>query len=253
MQTIGAPKLPAVIGGYVVALDDRGTAYATWTGAGVRISGVQLAARGRHGPWGTVRRIGSGSNPVIAATPDGSAIVGWHLADPDSEGGGTHYGPLMVATRLPNGAITAPQQVSPIQTHAYTLAVAGSGEVMLADSALAPGEQPSLSYAVRPPQGGPFGAARLVPGVQPGEYVGGQLAYLGDGTAIYVWDDTYRNSGLHSIARPAGGEFGDLQDIARDTDADSAPMLGAYGNTAVVAWTQLVTNSNSSYVSSDRP
>ncbi len=123
---------------------------------------------------------------------------------------------------------------------------------MLASSGLAPGEQPTLRYAMRPPQGGPFGAVRLVPGVQPGEYDAGQLAYLGDGTAIYLWADTH---GLYSMTRPAGGDFGDVQHVTPDTDAgvDSAPMLGAHGNTAVAAWTHVVTGGDVSYASSDGP
>ncbi len=238
-QTIREPEAPRGLSGDVVALDAGGSAYAAWTndvaGPAVRIA---TRSRGGSGSWGTARTIGpkQSSNPVIAVTPDRTAIVAWHQAGVDSEGNGLQSGALMAAERLPvGGTLTAPQQVSATKTRAYSLAVARSGEAMLAfnadPSTSATGSQTTvLHVAVRPASGGAFGAEQEVAGTDPGQY-GGALTYLADGTALYVWGAG--DGAIRSVARPAGGVFGGPELV---TAKGLYPRLGAFANTAVAVW-----------------
>ena len=238
-QTIREPEAPRGISGAVVAIDGGGSAYAAWTndvnGPIVRIA---TRSRGGSGSWGTARTIGpkQSSNPVIAVTPDRTAIVAWHQAGVDSEGNGLQVGALMSAQRLPTGGtLTAPQQVSATKTRAYSLAVARSGEAMLAfnadpDASVPQSQTTVLRVAVRPAAGGAFGAEQEVPGTDPGQY-GGALTYLADGTALYVWGAG--DGAVRSVARPAGGAFGAPELV---TPKGLYPRVGASGNTAVAVW-----------------
>ncbi len=245
-QTIREPEAPRGISGAVVAIDAGGSAYAAWTndvaGPVVRIA---TRSRGGSGSWGTARTIGpkQSSNPVIAVTPDRTAIVAWHQAGVDSEGNGLQVGALMSAARLPTGGtLTTPQQVSATRTRAYSLAVAPSGEAMLAfnadpNASSSPSQTTILHVAVRPASGGAFGAEQEVAGTDPGQY-GGALTYLADGTALYVWGAG--DGAVRSVARPAGGSFGAPELV---TAAGLYPRAGAAGTTAVAVWSVASGNS----------
>jgi hypothetical protein len=238
-QTVRPPQAPHGLEGAVSVLDDRGTAYAAWTDEKPTSVVVRIAARSRggSGSWGPVRTIGPApsSNPVIAVTPDRTALVAWHAAGADSEGDGLQVGALMSAARLPSGGLTAPRQVSAVRTRAYALAVARSGEAMLAFNADPYRQTPEaltsiLHVAVRPASGGAFGAEQEVADTDPGQY-GGALTYLSDGTALFVWGAG--DGAVHSVARPAGGAFGAPELV---TAKGLYPRAGASASTAVAVW-----------------
>ncbi|HEY5142669.1 MAG TPA: hypothetical protein VII98_04145 [Solirubrobacteraceae bacterium] len=229
-QTIREPETPNGISGGVVAIDDRGTAYAAWTNDAGPVVRIAARSRGASGSWGSQRTIGpaQASNPVIALTPAREAIVAWHDAGVDSEGNGLQTGPLMTASRLPSGALSAVTQVASTQTRDYELAVAPSGEAMLTLGSRPTGSEDVTLFqvAVRPAGAAQFGPAAAVPGVLPG----GALTYLADATALYVWNTS---TAVLSVARPAGGAFGDQQQVA---EPGLYPRVGATGNTAVAVW-----------------
>ncbi len=81
-QTIREETQPTTVTGQVVAIDDRGTAYAAWSHGSTPVVRMAARTRGGHGSWGTVRALGTApsSEPVIAVASDRSAIVAWHAA-----------------------------------------------------------------------------------------------------------------------------------------------------------------------------
>ena len=89
-QTIREGSQQTTVTGPVVALDDRGTAYAAWSHGAAPVVRLAARSRGARGSWGTARNVGTSpsSQPVIAVTSDRTAIVAWHAAGLDSEGEG---------------------------------------------------------------------------------------------------------------------------------------------------------------------
>ena len=87
-QTVREGSTPTTVTGQVVALDDRGTAYAAWSRGSTPAVRIGTRSRGARGSWGTARTIGPApsSRPVIAVTTDRTALVAWHAAGLDSEG-----------------------------------------------------------------------------------------------------------------------------------------------------------------------
>ncbi len=229
-QTVREPEQQRAISGGVVALDDQSRAYAAWTSTAFGGDGpvVRMATRGRGaaGSWGTARTIGAkpASNPAIAVTPGGTAVMAWRAAQLDSEGNGVQEGALGSATRLPGGQLTAAQRVSTSPTRTYGLAVSAQGEVALtwvADNV--------LHAAFRPPAGGPFGSAQTIAGVSPFEFHT-NAAYLADGTLLYAYGQGDR---VRVIQRGAGGSFASAPELDRP---GAYPLVAAAGARAVTTW-----------------
>jgi hypothetical protein len=155
--------------GEVVALDSRGTAYAAYNAGTSPVVRLASRARGASGSWHAPRDLAAApsSNPVIDVTVDRTAIVAWRASELDSEGNGIQSGLLDTRSRAPDGTLSASQRLSATPTRNYRLAVAPSGEALLSWVPSAP-DTADLRYATRPP-GGPFGAARVVAGVGPGQ------------------------------------------------------------------------------------
>ncbi len=221
----------------VSAIDDRGTVYAAWTissGPTVRLA---ARSRGAGGSWRLPRTLAAApsSNPEIVVTADRAAIVAWHAAQLDSEGNGLQSGPLDVATRLPDGSVTAPQRITDTPTRSYRLAAAPGGETLLTwspgegEALPAPGEL-DLRWAVRPAAGGAFGAGQIAAGVQPVEFHGGPAA-LGDGTFLEAYGTS--DDHVRVVARPPGGVFAASPEL--DVKGQY-PLVVAAGRRAVAVW-----------------
>jgi hypothetical protein len=236
-QTIREPESDrAGVTGQVVAVDERGTAYAAWnrgTGPVVRLA---ARTRGATGGWGAVRTLAPppSSNPIIGVTPDRTLIVAWRAAHLDSEGDGIQSGALDLATRLPSGALTATQRLSDVPTRSYRIAVAPGGEAVLAWAAnqnleSAPPGSLDLRVSTRPATGGPFGPPEVLPGVTPGDFHGG-LAALQDGTVLFAWSVGGRS---RVVARPPGATFS----TAAELDVEGLyPLIASAGQRAVSVW-----------------
>jgi hypothetical protein len=236
-QTIRDPergRLSAT--GQVVALDDRGTAYAAYSAGGGPVVRLAARTRGASGAWRAPRDLGTvpSSNPVIALAPDRTAIVAWRAAELDSEGNGIQSGPLDASFRAPDGALGAAQRLSDAPTRTYRLAVAPGGEALLAwvPSDLGEAAAPDafdLRYATRA-GGEPFGAPQLVAGVAPsGDFHGGTAA-LADGTFVEAYNAA---DSVRVIARPRAGTF----DADPELDVSGLyPLVVAAGSRAVAAW-----------------
>ncbi|HEY3188007.1 MAG TPA: hypothetical protein VGJ70_11065, partial [Solirubrobacteraceae bacterium] len=238
-QTIREPE-PArsSASGAVVALDDRGTAYAAWTHGAGPVVRLAARSRGASGSWGTARTLGPApsSNPIIAVTADRTAIVAWRSANLNSEGEGVQSGPLDVITRLPTGTLTARQRLSDTPVGSYRIAVAPDGEAVLSwaarqDAEPAPPGPPGARVATRPAGGGPFGAPEVLPGVAPADFHGG-VAAVRDGTILLTWSD--HTGRARVVSRPPGGTFSPVAEL--DT-AGLYPLIASAGDRAVAVWT----------------
>ena len=187
-------------------------------------------ARGASGSWHAPRDLAAApsSNPVIDVTADRTAIVAWRASELDSEGNGIQSGLLHARSRAPDGTLSASQRLSATPTRNYRVAVAPSGETLLAWSPSAP-DTADLRYATRPP-GGPFGTAQVVAGVAPtGDFHGGPAA-LGDGTFLEAYTTAGR---VRVIARPPAATFDPTPEL--DTGG-LYPLVVAAGRRAVAAW-----------------
>lgn len=220
----------------VAGLDERGRAFAAWTSGPEPVVRLATRAPGRRGTWRSSRTLGSspGSNPVLAVTPGGAAIVAWRASDLDSEGNGIQAGALWTATRSPSGILAAPQLISPARTRNYRIAVNPAGETILswAPSVGDPASPPdgsALRVAVRPPAGRAFGPATLVPWIRPGEFHGG-LATLGDSTTLLAWGADGR---VRLVARRPAGGFASAPEV---DEPGLYPLVAAAGRRAVAAW-----------------
>ncbi len=226
-QTVREPEQQRAISGGVVALDEQSRAYAAWTSSSV----VRMATRGRGaaGSWGTARTIGAkpASNPAIAVTPGGTAVMAWRAAQIDTEGGGVQEGPLDSAARLPGGQLTAVQRMSTSPTRTYGLAVSAQGEVALTWVA-----ENVLHAAFRPPAGGPFRSTQTIAGVSPFEFHT-NAAYLADGTLLYAYGQADR---VRVIQSGAGGSFASAPELDRP---GAYPLVAAAGARAVTTWTTI--------------
>ena len=243
-QTIREGSTPTAVTGQVVALDDRGTAYAAWSRGSTPV--VRLAARsgGGRGSWGTPRTIGAApsSRPVIAVTSDRTAIVAWHAAGLDSEGEGLQAGALVSAARLPNGALSATQTISDVPTRTYDLVTGPSGSALL--TWVPPAEGSELRSTARSAATGLFAPSVIAPGVRAGSFAGGP-ALLGDGTALLTWGDAAR---VRVVSGPGTGPLAGAPELDRP---GLYPRVAAAGTRAVLAW-NVVTGDKISIVASGR-
>jgi hypothetical protein len=230
-QTIRDPESERLtVTGQVVALDSRGTAYAAYDAGTSPVVRLATRARGASGSWHAPRNLAGApsSNPVIDVTAGRTAIVAWRASELDSEGNGIQSGLLDARSRAPTGTLSASQRLSATPTRNYRLAVAPSGEALLAWVPSASGAA-ELRYATRPPVG-PFGPAQLVAGVAPaGDFHGG-LAALGDGTFLETYTTANR---VRVIARPPAATFNPTPEL--DTGG-LYPLVAAAGRRAVAAW-----------------
>ncbi len=230
-QTIrDAESERVTVTGQVVALDSRGTAYAAYSAGTKPVVRLATRSRGASGSWHAPRDLAAApsSNPVIDVTADRTAIVAWRASELDSEGNGIQSGLLDARFRAPDGTLSASQRLSTTPTRNYRLAIAPSGEALLAWVPSAP-DTADLRYATRPP-GGPFGAAQVVAGVAPaGDFHGGPAA-LGDGTFLETYATADR---VRVIARPPAATFDPSPEL--DT-AGLYPLVVAAGQRAVAAW-----------------
>jgi hypothetical protein len=230
-QTIRDPESGRVaVTGQVVALDSRGVAYAAYSAGASPVVRLAARARGASGAWHAPRDLAAApsSNPVIDVTADRTAVVAWRASELDSEGNGIQSGLLHARSRAPNGTLSASQRLTTTPTRNYGLAVAPSGEALLAWVPSAP-DTADLNYATRPP-GGPFGAAQVVAGVAPtGAFHGGPAA-LGDGTFLESYTIANR---VRVIARPPGTTFDPTPEL--DTGG-LYPLVVAAGGRAIAAW-----------------
>ena len=229
-QTIRDPESERMtVTGQVVALDSRGTAYAAYNAGTSPVVRLATRVRGASGSWHAPRDLAAApsSNPVIDVTADRTAIVAWRASELDSEGNGIQSGLLDARSRASDGTLSASQRLSGTPTRNYRLAVAPSGEALLAWVPSAP--DTDLRYATRPP-GGPFGAAQAVAGVAPaGDFHGGPAA-LGDGTFLETYTTANR---VRVIARPPAATFDPTPEL--DTGG-LYPLVVAAGRRAVAAW-----------------
>ncbi len=230
-QTIRDPESGRLtVAGPVVALDGRGAAYAAYTAGPGPVVRLATRVRGASGSWHAPRNLAAApsSNPVIDVTADRTAIVAWRASELDSEGNGIQSGLLDARSRAPDGGLSTAQRLSTTPTRNYRLAIAPSGEALLAwvPSGSGGGD---LRYATRPP-GGRFGAAQVVAGVAPaGDFHGGPAA-LGDGTFLETYTTAER---VRVIARPPGAAFDPTPEL--DTGG-LYPLVVAAGRRAVAAW-----------------
>ena len=231
MQTIRDPESQRLtVTGQVVALDSRGTAYAAYSAGTSPVVRLATRARGASGSWHAPRNLAAApsSNPVIDVTAGRTAIVAWRASELDSEGNGIQSGVLDARSRAPDGTLGASQRLSATATRNYRLAIAPSGEALLAwvPSASDPAD---LRYATRPPAG-PFGAAQVVAGVAPAGAFHGGPAALGDGTFLEAYTTANR---VRVIARPPATTFDPTPEL--DTGG-LYPLVVAAGRRAVAAW-----------------
>jgi hypothetical protein len=230
-QTIRDPESDRVtVTGQVVALDSRGTAYAAYSTGTSPVVRLATRTRGASGSWHAPRDLAAApsSNPVIDVTADRTAIVAWRASELDSEGNGIQSGVLDARFRAPDGTLSASQRLSTTPTRNYRLAIAPSGEALLAWVPSAP-DTADLRYATRP-SGGPFGAAQVVAGVTPASDFHGGPAALGDGTFLETYTTADR---VRVIARPPAATFDPSPEL--DT-AGLYPLVVAAGQRAVAAW-----------------
>jgi hypothetical protein len=213
-----------------VAIDERGAAYAAWshTRPPYRVaSSIRLVTRTRTGGWtrpGTIYADSAGG-PQIAASGDGNVLLAWRGGQQGF--GATRTGFAMVSERTPEGTISPALLLAHTRTLGPQLAVAASGETVIAWSA--PSEAldpaagaPALYWAARP-RGGTFGPVQTAPGLR-----AGPLAMLAGGTAITVWSTTV----LRAAVRPPGGAFA-AEPIAARGDF---PVLAAGDDVALAVW-----------------
>jgi hypothetical protein len=216
-----------------VAIDARGTAYAAWshTRAPYHVaSSIRLAARKRTGGWGRAQTIyaDSAGDPQLAPTPGGSLLLAWRGGQQGV--GATRTGFAMTAERDAAGILSGALLLSTTRTVGPQIAVAPSGETVIAwsapSAALDPtAGMPALQWTARP-AGDTFA---LPPQMAPGLRAG-PLAMLADGTAITVWSGT---SGLRAAVRPPGGAFTAAEAI---TSRGDFPVLAAGDRLAVAVW-----------------
>ena len=227
-QTASRPGPRRGLSGQVVALDARGTAHVAWTDDSGPVVRLATRPRGAQGRWGTPRTLGASpaSNPAIAVTSDGTAIVAWHAAGVDSEGNGLQSGALDTAALSASGTLAPVQQISAAHTRTYRLATGPAGVALL--TFVADGGAGGLQTATRP-AGGPFAAPLGLPQITPDAFAGG-AAYLGDGTALGAWG---QNGRVRVFDAAAGGTFGTTAQLDR---AGLYPRIATSGHRAVLAW-----------------
>jgi hypothetical protein len=228
-QTVREGSTPTTVTGQVVALDGRGTAYAAWSRGSTPAVRLATRSRGGRGSWGTARTIGAApsSRPVIAVTSDRTAVVAWHAAGLDSEGEGLQAGALVTGSRLPSGALPAPQKISDVPTRTYDLVTGPSGSALLTWVPQAEGSE--LRSTTRSTTSGQFAASVIAPGVHPGSFAGGP-ALLGDGSALLTWGESDH---VRVVGGPVTGPLAGTPELDRP---GMYPRIAAAGTRAVLAW-----------------
>ena len=228
-QTIREGSTPTTVTGQVVALDDRGTAYAAWSRGSAPVVRLAARSRGGRGSWGAARTMGAtpSSEPVIAVTSDRTAIVAWHAAGLDSEGEGLQAGTLDTASRLPNGALSATQKISDVPTRTYHLVTGPNGSALLTWVPQAEGSE--LRSTPRSTATGRFAPSVIAPGVRPGSFAGGP-ALLGDGSALLTWGESDH---VQVVGGPITGPLAGTPELDRP---GIYPRIAAAGTRAVLVW-----------------
>jgi hypothetical protein len=204
-----------------------GGVHVTWT---TSIGPAILYARRRpDGAWTAPLTLSGSpaSRSKLAAAPDGTAVVAWHAAPPDSEGEGFRYAPLWVTTVA--GTARPPRLLSAAPVHAPEVASTLHGEVLLTWSSAPNADAPpplatSLHFALRP-LGGDVGIEQIVPGLEAGAPAyapGPRLVMRSTGVAVQA----FGGSGVYATVRPPGGTFGAPEPISPSGDF---PILSAGG------------------------
>jgi hypothetical protein len=245
-QTIREGSAQSTVTDQVVALDDRGTAYAAWSRGSAPVVRLATRSRGGRGSWGTARTIGASpsSLPVIAVTSDRTAVVAWHAAGLDTEGEGLQAGALVTGARLPNGALSPAQQISSVPTRRYELVTGPGGSALLTWVPEALGSE--LRSTARSTTTGLFDASVVAPGAHPAPFASGP-ALLGDGTALLAWGEGEQ---VRVIAGPITGPLAGTPELDRQ---GRYPRIAASGTRAVVAWNVAVGNTVSILASGRHP
>ena len=245
-QTIREGSTPTTVTGQVVALDDRGTAYAAWSRGTAPVVRLATRSRGARGSWGTARSLGAApaSEPVIAVTSDRTAVVAWHAAGLDSEGEGLQAGALVTASRLPSGALPEAQRISDVPTRTYDLVSGPSGSALLTWVPQAEGSD--LRSTSRSTTSGLFAPSVVTAGVHPGSFAGGP-ALLGDGSALLAWGESDH---VRVAGGPISGPFAGTPELDRP---GIYPRIAAAGTRAVLAWNVATGNTVSILASGRHP
>jgi hypothetical protein len=228
-QTVREGSVPTTVTGLVVALDDRGTAYAAWSRGSTPAVRLATRSRGGRGSWGSARTIGAApsSRPVIAVTSDRTAVVAWHAAGLDSEGEGLQSGTLVTGSRLRNGALSPPQKLSDVPTRTYDLVTGPNSSALLTWVPLAEGSE--LRSTSRATTTGLFAPPVISPGVRPGAFAGGP-ALLGDVSALLAWGESNH---VRVFGGPVTGPLAGTPELDRP---GFYPRIAAAGTRAVLAW-----------------
>ena len=237
----GVPQVLTDPGAYAaqpdVASDARGDAVAVWLKAEGSSRRVQAAYRPAGGAFGAVQTLSQAGaeadEPRVAMDGRGDAVLLWSIA-----GGG--HAEVQAAVAAPGGAFAAPVSLS------GPAAVASVPQVALDEhgDAIAvwdgwDGSNIRIEDSVRP-AGASFGAPQLL---SPAGYNADtpQLAYDAAGDALVVWRfDGPPASTVQGALRPAGGEFGGVQQVsAPSSEPAQDPQVAFDGEGhGVVAWQQ---------------
>gem|GEM_PF-2611086 len=206
-----------------VALTPGGTAFVVYSatsgiGAETRTQ-LRLAVAPQNGLFGPTRAIpgpGQASQPSLALSSNGSAVIAWR-GSPPTGGEQDADGPILVTVRDALGRLVGPVVASQLPGSRPQLRINGSGEAIVAWDGRNPTPQnpdgAEVVVAVRPASGGAFGAPLTInpPGTAA---AGASLALDANGTATLAYSASLLGAGtaagpIVAVAqrRPAGGTF----------------------------------------------
>ncbi len=214
-----------------LGFDGRGTAYAAWASAGVRVAAWPRGAS-RFGVPRIVSTQGQpASQPRMAVGASGTIAVAWRHSPADDPAEASP-GPIEAAIGHRGAGFSPPQSLDPACNGTHPdVAVAGAGEAIVIWLETCGAERPLVGAGA--PPGGSFGPVEPIysgpPDLSGAIYA--TVAAGGSGQALAAF-----SPGFSASVRSPGGPFGSPRRIADSPGYATTPRLAAGRRLAVAAW-----------------